>query len=664
MIPKNFPDCLQLPVLLAISATIAAYVAPSASAQLTDFESALENEQQALTLPKRGDRTQVNTEAVSNTIAEQSAANTLLQGQTLHLDSKMGTPIRDRKKRNNDGEEGKALLVVQSPLSPDTEPPSLAPLPEPDPPSVLPPADDLLESPVRPITPQPDSDLNPDNDQTKVVVQRFEIVGSTVFTDEELAEITAPFTNRPLSLDELLQVRSAITQIYVDKGYITSGAFVPPQSIDRGVVTIQIVEGQLDAIEVTGTKRLSPSYIRRRVAIAAKPPLNVDKLVDALQMLRSNPLIDTLSSELAASPSPGRSILNIQIEEADSFDVTARLDNGRSPSVGSLRRRVQLTEGNLFGQGDSVLLSYTNTDGSNALDLGYTWPINPRNGTISAAFGVTSSDVIEPPFDILEIESDSRYYELTYRQPILQTPNQELALGLTASRQESETELLDIPFPLSAGADEQGRTRVSALRFFQEWTTRSSTQAFALRSQFSLGLDAFGSTINEDIPGDFLPQPDSRFFSWRGQSQWVQRLARDTLFIMRGDLQFADRPLLAFEQFGLGGLERLRGYRQDFLLTDNAFFASAEFRLPIYRLPDDQGIIHIVPFLDFGTGWNNERPDPETNTLVSAGIGIRARLGDRFNARFEWGIPLITVDDSDRTWQENGLLFSIDFTLF
>ena len=237
-------------------------------------------------------------------------------------------------------------------------------------------------------------------------------------------------------------------------------------------------------------------------------------------------------------------------------------------------------------------------------------------------------------------------------------------MGLTASRQESETELLDIPFPLSAGADEQGRTRVSALRFFQEWTTRSSTQAFALRSQFSLGLDAFGSTINEDIPGDFLPQPDSRFFSWRGQSQWVQRLARDTLFIMRGDLQFADRPLLAFEQFGLGGLERLRGYRQDFLLTDNAFFASAEFRLPIYRLPDDQGIIHIVPFLDFGTGWNNERPDPETNTLVSAGIGIRARLGDRFNARFEWGIPLITVDDSDRTWQENGLLFSIDFTLF
>ncbi|MBC6435644.1 ShlB/FhaC/HecB family hemolysin secretion/activation protein, partial [Nostoc sp. HG1] len=96
---------------------------------------------------------------------------------------------------------------------------------------------------------------------------------------------------------------------------------------------------------------------------------------------------------------------------------------------------------------------------------------NPRNGTLSFNYGTTSSNVIEPYFAFLDIESASRYYELTFRQPIVQTPTQEFALGLTASRRESDISWilqrqnpLTPPSGLSPGADEQGRTRVSALR--------------------------------------------------------------------------------------------------------------------------------------------------------------------------------------------------------
>lgn len=119
------------------------------------------------------------------------------------------------------------------------------------------------------------------------------------------------------------------------------------------------------------------------------------------------------------------------------------------PSVGSFRRRLQTNEANFLGLGDSLALVYTNTDGSNALDTSYVLPLNPRNGTLSLSFGTTSSDVIEPPFDRIDINSDSRYLELTLRQPLVQTPTQEFTLGLTGARRESETELLDIPFPLA-----------------------------------------------------------------------------------------------------------------------------------------------------------------------------------------------------------------------
>ncbi|WP_017720987.1 ShlB/FhaC/HecB family hemolysin secretion/activation protein [Kamptonema formosum] len=226
---------------------------------------------------------------------------------------------------------------------------------------------------------------------------------------------------------------------------------------------------------------------------------------------------------------------------------------------------------------------------------------------------------------------------------VIQTPTRELALGLTASRQESETELLGEGFPLSAGADRDGRTRISALRFFQDYTQRSRQQVFALRSQVSVGIGAFDATINNSYP-------DSRFFSWRGQAQYVRLLAPDTLLLLRSDVQLATETLVPLEQFGLGGLRSVRGYRQDDLLTDLGAFVSAEVQLPVWRSPEVKGVLHAVPFVDFGCGTNlGATPDPDPNTLLGVGVGLQWQMGENFTARLDYSIPLIDSESRDRT---------------
>jgi hemolysin activation/secretion protein len=543
------------------------------------------------------------------------------------------------------------------PLDPrEIQPPSTQPLPEPPPPAPepeppfrLPPPEQLLPPETTPTTPE----TTPGEVPQTINVKEFKVTGSTVFSQKEFAEVLKDYINRPITLAELFQARAAITELYVKKGYITSGAYIPTQKLQDGVVEIRVVEGSLEDIKVTGTRRLRTGYVRSRLAIATKKPLNRDRLLQALQLLQLNPLIDNLSAELSAGSRPGVSLLEVRVKEADTFDVQFVLDNGRSPAVGSFRRQIQVSEANLFGFGDSISAIYTNTDGSNAFDFGYTFPINARNGTISFNFGISDSNVIERPFNDLDIQSNSRYYELTLRQPIIQTPTRELAVGLTATRRESEAslnpdDLGEIPFP-AFGANDEGETKVTALRFFQEWTQRSSQQVFAVRSQFSVGLDAFDS--------------DS-FLAWRGQAQWVRLLAPDTLFLLRGDLQVADRPLVPFEQFGLGGIESVRGYRQDALLTDDGFFASAEVRIPIARFSRRGSVLQVTPFFDIGTVWNRSgRPSPdaelEESTLASVGFGLRLQLEDWLTARIDWGIPLISISGEKDSWQENGLYFSI-----
>ena len=535
-----------------------------------------------------------------------------------------------------------------------TKPPSQEPIAPPLP-TPLPPPEELLESPSSiPPTPPAIPGKVPEN----IVVDRFEFEGNTAISNEELAAATASFTKRPISFAELFQARSAVTELYIKRGYITSGALIPPQKLESGVVKIQVIEGGLEGINVTGTQRLNPNYVRSRLAIATDKPLNRDRLLEALQLLQLNPLIQNISAELAAGTEPGLSLLQVQVKEAETFNTQIALDNNRAPSIGTFRRRVQVNQANLFGQGDALNLGYSNTEGSNGIDLSYTYPINPRNGTLRFSYGYTSSNVIEPPFDRIDIEANSRYYELTLRQPLLQTPTQEFALGLTASRQESDTSILEIPFPLSPGADDQGRSRISALRFFQEWTKRSSREVIAARSQFSLGVGLFDATINNEAP-------DSRFFSWRGQAQWVRLLAPDTLLLLRADVQLADRALVPLEQFGLGGQDSIRGYRQDLLLTDNGALASAEVRFPIARIPQWNTLVQLAPFIDFGSGWTSSgEQNPDPNILASAGLGLQLQISDRLSVRLDYGIPLVSVSSRKRTWQENGFYFSIIATPF
>jgi filamentous hemagglutinin family protein len=498
----------------------------------------------------------------------------------------------------------------------------------------------------------------------RITVNRFDLKGNQVFDSEELAKVLTPYTNKPLSFAELLQARRAITEYYTQRGYITSGAYIPPQKLENQVVTLQVVEGTLEDIEITGNQRLNSDYVSSRIETAIDQALQQEALLSALQLLQQDPLIASLSAELKAGTRPGASVLAVEIREADSFSTPILLDNRRTPSVGSFRRQVGLQQGNLLGFGDELFVAYSNTEGSEAFDGSYAIPVNPRNGTLSVRGGLSSSEVIEEPFDQLNILGDSQYYELSLRQPLLRTPTQEFALGITASRRSSDiSSLLDEfdvpPAELSPGADADGQTQVSALRFFQEWTSRSSNQVFALRSQLSWGLGVLGATVNEQ-------GPDSRFLAWQGQAQWVRQLAPDTLLLLRGGIQLAMSSLLPSEQLGLGGLDTVRGYRQDLLLSDNAALASVEIRLPILRWNERGSVLQIAPFFDVGTAWTNgeEREVANPNTLAAVGLGLRLSLFNGLTARLDWGFPLIAVDVEANTWQENGFYFSVESSPF
>nr|WP_313954529.1 ShlB/FhaC/HecB family hemolysin secretion/activation protein [Aulosira sp. FACHB-615] len=510
------------------------------------------------------------------------------------------------------------------------------------------------QSPLQaPTTPQFNQNNTPTGE--KFLIKKIEILDNTILKNEIKQLVQQYEQKQEISFEDLINLRTAITELYINKGYITSGAFIlNNQLIESGIVQIQVVEGKLEAIEIKGLQRLEEIYVRSRLKIATNAPLNQKRIEDALQLLQIDPIIERVNAELVSGSSPGLNILRVELKEAPAFHTGVVIANNQSPSIGSVQGSVFVVHDNFTGFGDQLGLEYGLTEGLNIYNISYKLPINARNGTFNIRYSNNNSKIIEDDFDDLGIRSDSETLSFSFRQPLVRKLQTELAIGIGFDLRRSQTFLLDdIPFSFSEGA-ENGESRVSVIRFYQDWIHRSSTQVLAARSQFSFGIDAFDATVNNT-------GTDGRFFSWLGQFQWVQQVSKRALLLTRIDAQFTPDSLLSLEKFSIGGVNTVRGYRQNQLVSDNGILGVVELRIPLSSNPTN---LQLTPFFEMGSGWNNRGDNPDPNLIASLGLGMEWQVFRGLDVRLDYGIPLFEVKDKGNSLQDNGFYFSLQYQPF
>ncbi len=485
------------------------------------------------------------------------------------------------------------------------------------------------------------------------MILRIDVIGSTVFSPAELREITANYTGRWLTLEQILMLRSAITNLYIQRGFTTSGAFVPVQELSNGILKIQVIEGSLERIDIKGANHLQEAYIRERIGLYSQTPINIHRLESGLQLLQQDPLIAGLNAELKSGSAPGKNILSLNLTTAEPWRTEIGLENRDSPSVGALRGSFSITNQNLTGWGDRATVSLAMTTGIRSYSIEYERPINAMQGTVGVRYAQDTSRIVEYPFNAIDIKGITQTLGISYRQPLSRSANSEFALGLGFDLRSSQTYILDnVPFSFSVGP-EQGYSQVAVIRFSQDWVNRSPSQVLAMRSQFSLGLGGLGATVNNS-------GTDGRFASWLGQVQFVQALGGGSLLLTRMAAQLSSSSLLPLEQFSMGGVDTVRGYRQNRVVGDNGILASVEGRFPIWRgNGNDDNALQITPFFDFGKMWNNRGAVNIPDLIASVGLGFRYQLNRHLSFRLEYGLPLVTTNQTGRSLEDNGIFFSI-----
>ncbi len=533
-------------------------------------------------------------------------------------------------------------------------------------------------SPVLPIVPLPSETEVPTRPGTvQVLVRDVRVIGNTTFSDQEIAEVTAPFKNRTLLTEDLERLRLALTLLYINKGYLTSGAIIPDQDVTSGIITVQIIEGKLTQIDIEGNRWFRSSYLRDRLSLGSRTPVTLGPLQEQLQLLQQDRRIERVNAELRPGDQRGDSVLNVRVADRNPFHASMEVNNYQTPLVGEIRGVGTLVNDNLTGHGDPLRLSYGHSSGAFPIvDASYALPFNRYGTTFSPYYRRYGFKLIEPPFSPLNIKTNSEIIGMSLRHPIYKTVTDEVALSIIGEHLFTQSFLFNgtpdqVTFNSFPGF-QNGAATVSALRFAQDWTHRTLDTVLAVRSRFSVGLNVLGATINANPD-----TPDGQFFSWLGQAQAIKQFGENLLgmqLLSRMDLQFTNSPLFSLEQVSLGGRYTVRGYREVTILRDNSFIASVESRFPLLRWANGEPMVQFAPFIDVAHGWNigDNRPAPTApitsfpDTLASVGVGLRWNILPNDRASFEvyWGQQLKHVPRISHTTQDHGVHLGIVVNIF
>ncbi len=524
--------------------------------------------------------------------------------------------------------------------------PSVEPLPTPSPggqdprPRILP-----------PIPPRaPDAGASPLG-ADRLHVSRWVFEGNRIASDEVLARVVEPWTERAISPAELQQARDALTLHYVERGYVTSGARIPDQEIEAGVVRVQIFEGSLAEVEFRGQDRLSTYYLRNQLGRLDAGPLYVPTLEEKIRLLQQDARIDRVDAALRPGAELGQARLELVIREATPFEASAEVSNFLAPSLGEVRGRAQLRHLNLTGLGDEFSVLVGGYEAGPEIEGRYRIPFGPFGTSLGIAGRFSDSELVDRIGEELRIEGVFWNVEFDLRQPVYRSPSLEIALGAGAALRQSNTELLGEEIN-----EVGGRTRVFAYRVFQELLWRGGDQVLAARSTTSIGSLGLGATRSH---ADSVP--DSQFVSWLAQLQFLKRFGWwNVELLLRGDVQLSEDPLLSIEQYAVGGHASVRGYRENQLVRDQGFSASVELRLPFFRDPiDGRTILQVAPFFDIGGGWQRSRGARSDYTeLQSAGIALRLQPWRAVRAELIWAERLKDVDRPEGL-QGDGIQFRV-----
>lgn len=188
-------------------------------------------------------------------------------------------------------------------------------------------------------------------------LKEIRLDSASVLPREPLFELSRRYIGRQISANDVFDLARGLTGIYRDEGYMLSQVIVPPQSLEDGVLKLQVIEGYIAEVHISGDPVARDMLIKIGDRIKASRPLRARDFERYLLLANDLPGV-RLRSVLAPSQTPGAADLTLiaDVHKTEGYAQPA-LDNYGSRYLGPTQLSVWTKVNQPFNANDELRLS-------------------------------------------------------------------------------------------------------------------------------------------------------------------------------------------------------------------------------------------------------------------------------------------------------------------
>ena len=501
------------------------------------------------------------------------------------------------------------------------------------------------------------------SDGACVHVNVVSVTGTTLLRAREIRKVTAPFEDRCLGHSDLNGILEQLTFLYVEKGFITSRAFLPEQDLSDGFLEIVVVEGSLEDIVIDD----EPDAHAGRAGTAFPDMVgllvnlrDIEQGLDQLNRLRSN----SATIELEAGENPGSSVLSVARSKGKNWYVTLGFDDLGSSSTGEYQSRIDLGFEDVLRLNDQWHFSYqrstddnlffSNLPGSDTYTGSFSLPYGYWTFTLNGSWSEYDSQIAGA---VSEVDTSGLSHSASASVSRVVHRDQTSITSFSGKIKWKRTE----NFILGSKVDVSSRDlSVGTLEFIHSRQLWDGQLTASLGH--SRGLEIRGSFDDDTAPAG---SPKGQFRSLNASLGYFKPFQLGDLAVAyKGQVSGQYTPDLLFgsEQVAYGGYSTVRGLRESIVFGNHGVMTRNEFALRLSPASNKQfakllGTLEIYTSADFGYVFEEDEFGIDGGNLAGATIGLRAR-GGWIGFDVVWSDIVASSGNLEAAVSESGLLYA------
>jgi len=507
-------------------------------------------------------------------------------------------------------------------------------------------------------------DIKETNDTSeKILIKEITVLGYTLISIEKMYDLISPYENRELSFQDFNEVARIITEEYRKNGYATSFAYLPPQKIESNTLTINVMEGRIGDINLTGNKYFKESILLKYLDVRKNKIFNYDELRQNINYINEHP-DRSAKIILDKGKNQGQTDINVSIKDRIPLHVTLGYNNYNSDFLDNNKYMLELKSTNFLGL-DHQFFAELQRGGVDQYELysgRYLIPLSPR--TKVGAVYMRLDQELGGSVNDLDIQGTGDIGQIYLTHKFIENNNFALSLNAGFDYKDIENTLLGLKYS-------KDNMRVVKMGFdmdiMDNWGGRS-----ILVQEFNYGIEDIMGGLEKKDPASSRLGAGGRFFKSVSTLARIQSLPHDTSVMLKGSAQLTGYNLVSTEQFNIGGFTSVRGYPVSEYAGDRGYVASIEYYVPPYFLSKSVKIpktninvydsLRFMIFFDWGQvkTKNPQVGESSAEEIFSVGPALRFNIPEKFSVSFDYGFVLgqEATDGSDsRGYVEAKLFF-------